>query len=267
MIKQYFLDYRAHGLGRRSSTWRPATVELRAARRRGLDASRCVDTGDESMTGAPREARRAATSATPTSSSCTYGDGLADVDVAALVAFHRSHGKLATVTGVHPPSRFGELVRRRHRGARASPRSPADDGLDQRRLLRLRRARARPALARPRAASSSASRWRGWPRDGELRVYRARRLLAVRRHGARRRAAARPVGRAASAPWRVWDDRRAHGAAIARPSRRDRRRSTRPRERPPARRARDARAPPRARGGRWPRAPATSAARCRSSTS
>jgi len=39
----------------------------------------------------------------------TYGDGLADVDVRALVAFHRSHGKLATVTAVRPPSRFGSL--------------------------------------------------------------------------------------------------------------------------------------------------------------
>jgi glucose-1-phosphate cytidylyltransferase len=40
----------------------------------------------------------------------TYGDGLGDVDIGALVAFHRAHGKLATVTAVHPPARFGDLV-------------------------------------------------------------------------------------------------------------------------------------------------------------
>ncbi len=40
----------------------------------------------------------------------TYGDGLADVDVKKLLAFHKSHNKLVTVTGVHRPSRFGELV-------------------------------------------------------------------------------------------------------------------------------------------------------------
>ena len=40
----------------------------------------------------------------------TYGDGLSDVDVPALLEFHRAHGRLATVTGVRPPSRFGELV-------------------------------------------------------------------------------------------------------------------------------------------------------------
>ncbi len=39
----------------------------------------------------------------------TYGDGLANVDIDALLAFHRSHGKIATVTGVNPAARFGEL--------------------------------------------------------------------------------------------------------------------------------------------------------------
>lgn len=39
----------------------------------------------------------------------TYGDGVGDVDVKRLVAFHEAHGKLATVTGVHPVARFGEL--------------------------------------------------------------------------------------------------------------------------------------------------------------
>ena len=39
----------------------------------------------------------------------TYGDGVADVDLRELVAFHRSHGKVATVTAVRPPGRFGEL--------------------------------------------------------------------------------------------------------------------------------------------------------------
>jgi glucose-1-phosphate cytidylyltransferase len=39
----------------------------------------------------------------------TYGDGLASVDLTALEAFHRGHGKVATVTAVRPPARFGEL--------------------------------------------------------------------------------------------------------------------------------------------------------------
>lgn len=40
----------------------------------------------------------------------TYGDGIGNVDIGALVAFHASHGKLATVTAVRPPSRFGALI-------------------------------------------------------------------------------------------------------------------------------------------------------------
>lgn len=40
----------------------------------------------------------------------TYGDGVSDIDISRLVAFHKSHGKLATLTSVHPTSRFGELV-------------------------------------------------------------------------------------------------------------------------------------------------------------
>lgn len=40
----------------------------------------------------------------------TYGDGVGNVDVGALLEFHRSHGKLATVTAVRPPGRFGSLV-------------------------------------------------------------------------------------------------------------------------------------------------------------
>jgi glucose-1-phosphate cytidylyltransferase len=39
----------------------------------------------------------------------TYGDGLADVDIAALIRFHEGHGKLATVTAVQPPGRYGAL--------------------------------------------------------------------------------------------------------------------------------------------------------------
>lgn len=40
----------------------------------------------------------------------TYGDGLADVDISSLVAFHERHGGLATVTVINPPGRFGSLT-------------------------------------------------------------------------------------------------------------------------------------------------------------
>lgn len=40
----------------------------------------------------------------------TYGDGVADIDIPKLIEFHKSHGKTLTITGVRPPSRFGEII-------------------------------------------------------------------------------------------------------------------------------------------------------------
>jgi glucose-1-phosphate cytidylyltransferase len=46
----------------------------------------------------------------------TYGDGVADIDIKELIAFHRRHGKIATVTGVRPPGRFGVMMARAQAG-------------------------------------------------------------------------------------------------------------------------------------------------------
>jgi len=67
-----------------------------------------VDTGDDTMTGG--RLKRVADHVRSEDAFCfTYGDGVADVDVAASIAFHREHGKLATVTAVQPPGRYGAL--------------------------------------------------------------------------------------------------------------------------------------------------------------
>jgi glucose-1-phosphate cytidylyltransferase len=58
----------------------------------------------------------------------TYGDGVADVDIRALLAFHRSHGKLATVTTVRPPARFGGIVFERDRVAEFTEKPQAGEG-------------------------------------------------------------------------------------------------------------------------------------------
>lgn len=67
-----------------------------------------VDTGEASMTGG--RLRRIARYVQDEEAFCfTYGDGVADVDIAASIEFHRRHGKLATVTAVQPPGRYGAL--------------------------------------------------------------------------------------------------------------------------------------------------------------
>ena len=69
-----------------------------------------VDTGDDTLTGG--RLKRVAEYVRGEQAFCfTYGDGVADVDVTAQLAFHRRHGKLATVTAVQPPGRYGALLR------------------------------------------------------------------------------------------------------------------------------------------------------------
>jgi len=69
-----------------------------------------ADTGLDSLTGA--RVKRGAAFVPPEDDlfAVTYGDGVTNVDFRKVVAFHRAHGKLATVTAVHPPGRFGELA-------------------------------------------------------------------------------------------------------------------------------------------------------------
>ena len=67
-----------------------------------------VETGDNTMTGG--RLKRVADYVRSEEAFCfTYGDGVAGVDIAALVAFHRRHGKLATITAVQPSGRYGAL--------------------------------------------------------------------------------------------------------------------------------------------------------------
>jgi len=66
-----------------------------------------VDTGLNTMTGG--RVRRLIDYIGNETFMLTYGDGVANIDINKLIDFHRSHGKIATITAVHPPARFGEL--------------------------------------------------------------------------------------------------------------------------------------------------------------
>ena len=106
IIRDYFLHYHARS--------RDAIVDL-ASGVTQLDESRgdnwrvhLVDTGDRTMTGG--RLKRLEPRLRPHGTfMVTYGDAVARIDIAALLAFHRSHGKLATVTAVRPTARFGAL--------------------------------------------------------------------------------------------------------------------------------------------------------------
>ncbi|MFA7293720.1 MAG: glucose-1-phosphate cytidylyltransferase [Rhodocyclaceae bacterium] len=85
-----------------------------------------VDTGDQTQTGG--RLRRIRRLLDDDDFCMTYGDGVADIDIAALLAFHREEACLATVTAVRPPARFGrlDLVGRRAQGFQEKPRGDGD---------------------------------------------------------------------------------------------------------------------------------------------
>ncbi|HEX6987189.1 MAG TPA: glucose-1-phosphate cytidylyltransferase [Planctomycetaceae bacterium] len=104
-IKEFF-----SGFAVRNSDW---SINLRDGTKTVLRSHlpawnvAAVDTGPDTMTGG--RIRRLRGLVGGETFMATYGDGVADVDLGALVRFHRSHGRLATVTAVHPPARFGCL--------------------------------------------------------------------------------------------------------------------------------------------------------------
>lgn len=106
LIKEYFANYVLH----MSDVTFDMTLNTTDVHQQNAEPWRVtlVDTGDDTLTGG--RLKRVASYLQDEDAFCfTYGDGVADVDVAASVAFHREHGKLATVTAVQPPGRYGAL--------------------------------------------------------------------------------------------------------------------------------------------------------------
>lgn len=105
VIKRYFLDYRALNSS--------LTIDLATGDATVMDGERLdwrvhlVDTGLETMTGG--RLKRLGRWLEDDTFMMTYGDGVGAIDIHRLLAFHRSHGRLATVTAVRPPARFGGL--------------------------------------------------------------------------------------------------------------------------------------------------------------
>jgi glucose-1-phosphate cytidylyltransferase len=105
VIKEYFANYFLHNAdvtfdlrGREMVVHENAAEPWRVT---------LVDTGAETQTGG--RLKRVADHLGGERFMLTYGDGVADIDLSALVAAHESHGRLATVTAVQPPGRFGAL--------------------------------------------------------------------------------------------------------------------------------------------------------------
>src|SRR5438045_1159372 len=106
MVKEYFANYVLHNADLTVDLARGA-IEYHATKHEPWKVT-LVDTGDETMTGG--RLRRVAPYLEPNEPFfLTYSDGVADLDLRALAAFHQAHGRDATVTAVSPPGRFGAL--------------------------------------------------------------------------------------------------------------------------------------------------------------
>lgn len=105
VIKDYFLNYRALNsdftvdlLDGKVNPHQIDTIDWRVT---------LVHTGDSSMTGG--RVKRMQSYIGNETCMLTYGDGVADIDIDALLAFHKNHGKMVTISAVRPAARFGEL--------------------------------------------------------------------------------------------------------------------------------------------------------------
>lgn len=107
VIKEFFLHYRALTCDFSIELGRDQTIAYLNEHPESGWRVTCIDTGIEALTGT--RVRRASRHLPDGTVMVTYGDGLGDVDIGALLAFHRGHGRLATITAVRPPGRFGEL--------------------------------------------------------------------------------------------------------------------------------------------------------------
>ena len=126
VVKEYFSNYVLHNADLTVDLARGVT-EYHATKHEPWRVT-LVDTGEGTMTGG-RVKRVAPYLDKDEPFFLTYGDGVADVDLAALAAFHRSHGKDATVTAVAPPGRYGALQIENGLVQRFIEKPPGDNGL------------------------------------------------------------------------------------------------------------------------------------------
>lgn len=108
VIKEYFANYFLH----MSDVTFDMAENRMVVHRQKAEPWRVtlVDTGESTLTGG--RLKRVREYVEGEDAFCfTYGDGVADIDISRLIAFHRDHGKLATVTAVAPPGRYGALAR------------------------------------------------------------------------------------------------------------------------------------------------------------
>lgn len=197
MIKEYFANYVMHSSD--------MTVDARTGEitYHGSVAEpwriTLIDTGENSMTGGRLKRAKPWLGQT---FCMTYGDGVSDIDIAAEIAFHRAHGKLATIAAVTPPGRYGALeITASGQVERFIEKPPGDEGRINGGFFVLEREVLDRIEGDPTPFEGDPLE--GLARDGELQAWRhpgfwhAMDTLRDRNH-------LEKLWAGGAAPWKIW---------------------------------------------------------------
>ena len=127
VIKNYFLNYEAINSDLTVKLGSEKAVKIHDGLENNDWNITLADTGDKTLKGA--RLKKIEKYITEDVFMVTYGDGVANVDIEKLLKFHRQHGKIGTVTGVRPPSLFGELLVEDDKAALFSEKPQTSSGL------------------------------------------------------------------------------------------------------------------------------------------
>jgi glucose-1-phosphate cytidylyltransferase len=197
MIKEYFMNFFLHHSDVTIDTASNKIVYHQTASEPWRVT--LVDTGEATLTGG--RLRRVRQFLTEDTFALTYGDGLADLNLRACAAFHCAHGKLATLTAVIPPGRYGAVDLEDDRVLRFVEKPPGDQGYINGGFFILNRAVIDRIEGDP--TSWEASSLPSLARDNELRAYRHRGFWQAM-DTLRDRNHLEELWRSGRAPWKVW---------------------------------------------------------------
>lgn len=198
-IKKYFTDY-LHLSGSFSVDLSAGNVQRHHHEREEWKVH-LMETGQETMTGG--RLKRLAGLLSDGPFMMTYGDGISNVDLKKLLAFHRSHGKLATVTVVRPPSRFGAFEFDGDRVTKFIEKPQAGEGWIGGGFF----------ILEPKVLDYIAEDSSSWEREPMERLAREGQLMAYR-HGEfwqcmdtlRDKRLLEGLWAGGGAPWKLWKD-------------------------------------------------------------
>lgn len=199
VIKEFFFNYYRHMSDMR--------IDLSTGDHQILDSHAenwritLVDTGADTLTGG--RLKRAAKYLDDETFCLTYGDGLSDADIGAELAFHRRHGKLATVLAVQPPGRFGVLNLDADHHVTSFEEKPSDEiGWINGGFF----------ILEPKAIDYIADDLTSWERAPLMNIARDGQLAAHQHTGfwqpcdtLRDKRELEDLWNSGKAPWRVWD--------------------------------------------------------------